>query len=364
MKIIHIETRIVEHEIRADHVIVSNLGRHVSSRYLVVIVHGDDRLKGYGEAATTPGWSGETAEGARHVIEDVFAPRLITGTFEHPAEALQVMDTCCWGNPFAKSAVDTALWDLWAKIREVSVSELIADREPVESIPTRSSVGCYPVEDTLRIATDFWEAGIRTLKFKIGVKGYDDVARLAAVRDKFGDEPVFTVDANGAYSNVKEAVAAVEELLPFNLALVEQPTPRDSIRMLAEVRERVDVPILADEAVFTPANLEEALYLDAFDILSVYPGKNGGFSHALNMANRAKEAGKVCAIGSNLETDLGQAAMATLASGLSVFPVEEIACDLPGAMYYPVSSVTPPLELERGRVKAPVGLGFGVAPVE
>ncbi len=132
--------------------------------------------------------------------------------------------------------------------------------------------------------------------------------------------------------------------------------------MLAEVRRRVPVPILADEAIFTPGQLEEALDLDAFDILSVYPGKNGGFTHSLAMARRAQAAGKLCAIGSNLETDLGQAAMICLASSLSAFPVERYACDLMGALFYEPSSVSPPIVYRDGRVRMPTGLGFGVVP--
>src|SRR5205085_3304505 len=108
----------------------------------------------------------------------------------------------------------------------------------------------------------------------------------------------------------------------------------------------------ADEAIFTPGHLEEALDLDAFDILSIYPGKNGGFSHSLAMARKAQAAGKVCAIGSNLETDLGQAAMACLASSLSAFPVERYACDLMGALLYEASYVTPPILCRDRRCQA------------
>ncbi len=122
------------------------------------------------------------------------------------------------------------------------------------------------------------------------------------------------------------------------------------------------MPILADESIFTPGDLEEALDLDAFDILSIYPGKNGGFSHSLAMARRAQRAGKACAIGSNLETDLGQAAMIGLASSLSAFPVESYACDLMGALFYESSSVDPPILYRDGRVRAPDGPGFGAVP--
>jgi muconate cycloisomerase len=124
----------------------------------------------------------------------------------------------------------------------------------------------------------------------------------------------------------------------------------------------VPVAILADEAIFTPGHLDEALDLDAFDILSIYPGKNGGFTRSLAMARKAHAAGKACAIGSNLETDLGQAAMTCLASSLSAFPVDRLACDLMCALFYEQSAATPPIFYRDGRVKAPTGPGFGVVP--
>jgi muconate cycloisomerase len=357
-----IEARIVDHPVRQDGAIVSSLGRHEASHYVSVAVTGDDGTRGFGEAATAPVWSGETAETAKWMIDHHLGPMLVGRTFAGPAEALEVMDRRLHGNPFAKAAIDLALWDMQGRAQGVSVARLIADREPIEWIPTRVSIGCYPPDETVRLAVEFWERGVRTLKFKTGVTGIDDVARLKAVRDRLGREPVFTIDANGGYATADEAVAAIEALLPFGLALAEQPTPRDRIGLLAEVRRRVPVPILADESIFTPGELEEALDLDAFDILSIYPGKNGGFSHSLAMARRAQRAGKACAIGSNLETDLGQAAMIGLASSLTAFPVEHYACDLMAALFYESSSVDPPILYRDGRVRAPSGPGFGVVP--
>lgn len=362
LRVRQVEARIVDHPVRSEGAIISFLGRHEASHYLNVTVADDDGRQGFGEAATAPVWSGETAETAKWMLDNFIGPRLIGTRFDHPAEALALLDRDLHGNSFAKAAVDIALWDLWARSQQISVARLIADREPLDAIPTRASIGVYPPEETVRLALEFWQAGVRTLKFKTGKAGIDDVARLRAVRDRLGPEPVFTIDANGAYATAEQAVRAVEALLPFDLLLVEQPTPRDRIGMLAEVRRRVPVPILADEAVFTPGHLEEALDRDAFDVLSIYPGKNGGFTHSLAMARRVREAGKSCAIGSNLETDLGQAAMACLAASLSVFPVERYACDLMAALFYKRSSVTPPLTFRDGRVEVPKGNGFGVQP--
>lgn len=357
-----IEARIVDHPVRQDGAILSSLGRHEASRYVTVAITGDDGVRGFGEAATAPVWSGEMAETTKWILDYYLGPMLTGRTFGEPAEALDLMDRGLHGNPFAKAAVDIALWDLWGRSRGVSVASLVADREPVAWIPTRVSIGCYPPEETVRLAVEFWDRGIRTLKFKTGVPGIDDVARLRAVRERLGPDPVFTVDANGAHATADEAVRAIEALLPFGLALAEQPTPRDRIGLLAQVRRRVPVPILADEAIFTPGHLDEALDLDAFDILSIYPGKNGGFSHSLAMARKAQAAGKPCAIGSNLETDLGQAAMTCLAASLSAFPVDRLACDLMGVLFYESSSVTPPIVYRDGCVKAPTGPGFGVEP--
>ena len=364
IRIRRIDTRVVEHRLRPERIIRSHAGLHDRSRFLIVTVHGEAGLRGYAEAATTALWSGETAETAGTIIQSLFAPKLIGASFDHPREALALMDAQACANPFAKSAVDTAIWDLWARAQNVRSTKLFADRDVVESIPTRASVGAYNVAETVRLAEEFWNAGIRTLKFKIGIKGIDDGARLRAVRDRLGDAPIFTVDGNGAYATMDEALQELEKMLPYRLALIEQPVPRERIALMAAIRRQIRVPMLADESVFTPEDLTEALDCDAFDILSIYPGKNGGFTRSLDMAQTAQRAGKTCSIGSNLETDLGQAAMACLAAGLSAFPTETLACDLGAAIFYEGSSVRPPLQYANGRVTVPTGIGFGVEPLE
>jgi L-alanine-DL-glutamate epimerase-like enolase superfamily enzyme len=359
-----VQTRIVNHPLRPDRVVVSAAGRHDQSAFLQLALTDQDGTIGYAEAATTPLWSGETAEVAQNIIERLLGIRLLGATLDHPSEAQALVDSLTVCNSFAKSAIDTAVWDLWAKKQGRRVTDLIADRMPAVSIPTRASVGCYDVPTTLFIAKAFWDAGVRTLKFKIGVPGFSDVERLQAVREALGDAPLFTVDANGAYATEDQAVRAIEELLPFKLALVEQPTHRDRIAQLAKVRRRVaPMPILADECVFTPTDLDEALELDAFDLLSIYPGKNGGFTNSLAMVKKAHAAGKRCTIGCNLETDLGQAPMTALAAGLEAFPIEQFACDLPAILFYESSSVKEPLVFRNGRIELPTGAGFGVEPL-
>src|SRR5262249_60064887 len=112
-----------------------------ASRYVTVTVTGSDGVRGFGEAATAPVWSGETAETAKWMLDHYLGRQLTGCTFDVPAEALGLMDRRLHGNPFTKAAVDTALSDLWARSRGVSVTELLADRDPVAWIPTRVSIG-------------------------------------------------------------------------------------------------------------------------------------------------------------------------------------------------------------------------------
>jgi muconate cycloisomerase len=363
IRISRVQTRIINHRLRPDRVVVSAAGRHDESAFVEVTLTDADGTVGYAEAATTPLWNGETAQVAQLIIDNLLAPKIIGATIDHPSEAQAIVDSMTVSNSFARSTIDTAVWDLWAKKQGKRVVDLIADRTPAVSIPTRASVGCYDVPTTLNIARAFWDAGVRTLKFKIGVPGFNDADRLRAVRDALGSTPVFTVDANGAYSTEDDAVRAIEALLPFNLALVEQPTHRDRLTLLAKVRRRVaPMVILADECVFTPSNLDEALELDAFDLLSIYPGKNGGFTHSLAMVKKAYKAGKRCTIGCNLETDIGQSPMTALAAGLAAFPIEQYACDLPAILFYESSSAKKPLVFRNGRIELSTDAGFGVEP--
>src|ERR1043166_941421 len=146
LKIKRLVADITVHPLRADRVVVSAAGTHDRSEFLTVTLENGDGLQGFGEAATTLLWSGETAQGAKWLIDSVFAPRLVGASYDHPRDALAVMDRLAVGNPFAKSAVDTALWDFWAKQQGVPASKLFGDRAPVPAIPTRVSLGAYPLE--------------------------------------------------------------------------------------------------------------------------------------------------------------------------------------------------------------------------
>src|ERR1051325_9681321 len=107
IRILKLDCRIVDHALRPARIIVSHAGRHDSSRFLQITLHGPQGVRGYGEGAITALWSGETADSARMLIEQLLAPAILNKSFEHPREALALIDACLYANSFAKSALDT-----------------------------------------------------------------------------------------------------------------------------------------------------------------------------------------------------------------------------------------------------------------
>ena len=79
LSIRNIEARVIDHPVRLDGAILSSLGRHEASHYVTVAITGEDGTRGFGEAATAPVWSGETAETAKWMIDHHLGP-ILTGS--------------------------------------------------------------------------------------------------------------------------------------------------------------------------------------------------------------------------------------------------------------------------------------------
>jgi o-succinylbenzoate synthase len=165
----------------------------------------------------------------------------------------------------------------------------------------------------------------RTVKVKVAEPGQtlaDDVARVAAVRERLGPEGRIRVDANGAW-NVDEAEHAVHALAPYDLEYVEQPCA--SVAELAELRRRVKymgIPIAADESVRKAADPLAVARSGAADLLVIKVQPLGGVHAALAIAQAA---GLPVVVSSALDTAVGIGMGLQLAASL---PGLEFDCGL------------------------------------
>jgi muconate cycloisomerase len=210
-----------------------------------------------------------------------------------------------------------------------------------------------------QIAAQYVQLGFDVIKVKVGFDLVGDVCRVRAVREAIGPDVKLTVDANMGW-DVPTAIAALRQLEDAQLLFAEQPVRHDDPRWMAEVRRSVGVPIMADESVFTLSDALRVLREGAADILSVYPGKNGGLLNTLKIVGVAEAAGALCSIGSNLELGVGSAAMIHAAAAMGGIASERYPGDIIGPLYHEDDVLRQPLDIRPGVVRVPEGPGLGV----
>src|SRR5262249_32795714 len=148
-----------------------------------------------------------------------------------------------------------------------------------DRIPIKLMIGAFDPAQAVRLAETFLGWGARCLKVKVGIDLERDLARLRAVRETAGAEIPITVDANGGW-DLAPARRALPQIEPFNIRVAEQPIPPGDHRALAHLRNSTTIPLMADESVWTATDAWALAQAGAVDVISVYPGKNGGILSA------------------------------------------------------------------------------------
>ena len=273
---------------------------------VLVEVETDDGLVGIGESVAAFPAEGTVAalQGVAPLFvgEPVFdIERLITG-----ARHLGSFNHTPWHANFVLSGLEMALWDILGKAAGWPVHRLLggAVRDEVDYF---GFVQGDTTDELAEDARDLAAAGYGVIYLKIG-RGEDaDLRTTAAVREAIGGRRL-RLDANCAWS-VPEAIHMIGRLAQFEPEWIEQPTPMQSIAALRQVKESVSVPIAADQAVFTPADVYEICRQRAADVVVLSPHEAGGLLAFGKAAAIAEAAGvPVCLHGQGVSgiTDAAQ----------------------------------------------------------
>lgn len=327
---------------------ISALGRHEESCFVLVKLVTDNGLEGAGEASATVRWSGETVWGIVALIERVLAPALV-GFELDPADPLASitaldakLDAIAIHNWFTKSAIEMAAWDVLGKATDKPVYDLLGGACRSLDIRSRYSMGAYDVDRARARAAELVAAGFDTVKVKVGGPAERDIERVRTVREVIGPERSLVIDANCGWS-ADTAIHCVRELADCNLLLVEQPTPDGDYAAMARVRRETGATVMADDMCFNLVHAKELIRNHACDVISVYPGKNGGIRKSREIAEFAVRHGVACSVGSNLEWDVATAAMGHLIVATPNLQVEKYPGDIHGPAYYETRIVKDPL---------------------
>ncbi len=351
MRIANIETYPVSVPLKPAYRMISALGRHDESQFVLVRLFTDDGLEGAGEASITVRWSGETVWGVVALIDRVLAPLLVGLELNHESPLASIeeldrrMDAVVKHNWFAKAAIEMAAWDVLGKAAQKPVYELLGGPCRPRAIPSRFSLGAYDPDRARQRARELVAQGFTTVKVKVGGQPAGDIARVRAVREAIGFDRKLVIDANCGW-DADTTLDCLRELADCRIDLVEQPTPDGDYEQMARVRREGGVSVMADDMCFNLVHARELIRNQACDVISVYPGKNGGIRKSRAIVEIAQQHGVGCTIGSNLEFDVATAAMGHLIVATPNLIVEEWPGDIHGPAYYEVRVVQTPLAID------------------
>jgi len=356
--IVAIETTVVKRDFKAALAVRGAKSVHDISQFLFVRVTLENGVEGFGEVSGTLNWSGEDASTAEPIIRELIAPLLIGMSLDDFSKLLSRIENVTVGNSFTKAGVEMALWDALGKCKGLPVYSLLGGKKRDE-VQVKISIS----GDGQQIADGYEEArnsGFRKFKVKVGHGRTRDLPRFSFLRDLAGDDSYIGADANCGWSR-NEAEYCIEELKKMEVAFIEQPLDRQDYVGSHELRS-FELPIVADESVFTESELDCVIREAAASDVSIYIGKSGGINNAFQMANKANKNGLGVIIGSNAELGIGTAAQLHVAAACS--RLSDIPSDIIGHHFYTKDVLEVPNDIDGlvAKVNNQAGLGVRLLP--
>lgn len=186
----------------------------------------------------------------------------------------------------AIAAVDTALWDLKAKLLDLPLSALLGQAR--SAIPVYGSGGftSYSIRQLQQQLAGWAETGITKVKMKVGSDPDMDFDRAQAARAAIGDTVDLFVDANGAYRR-KQALAFALRFHACSVTWFEEPVSSDDLDGLRLLRDRAPpgMAISAGEYGYDAPYFRRMLEAQAVDILQADATRCGGITGFLGVAS-------------------------------------------------------------------------------
>jgi L-alanine-DL-glutamate epimerase-like enolase superfamily enzyme len=305
----------------------------------VVVRLSDGELSGIGEAAPSR-FYGETPETVVDYIERV---RPAVESCAHEVELMaELTSRGGGGDPAARAALEIAAHDMMGKRLGVPLFRHFG-LDPGATPLTTVSIGLDTPEVMLEKALEV--RGFPILKIKLDQE--TDPAIVGVIKDATG--ATVTIDANCGWTR-DEAVEKLTFLKGIGIEFAEQPVDAEDIEGLSYVRDRVGVPIFADESCPTSADVPRVE--GAVDGIVIKLMKCGGLIDAIRMAEKARESGLKTMIGCMIESSVG------ITAGAHISPLVDYA-DLDSAFLLSRDPFVG-MRIDRGRMILPEGPGLGV----
>lgn len=312
-----------------------------SYRDVLYVRYTRDGITGIGEGAPIVRYH-EDAIGAKKAV-DGLAEFLSTANPLHfaklDAEILKRLEHE-WA---AKSAINIAILDWVGQKLGVPVHRLLG-LDPADTPMTTFSIGIDTPEVTRQKVREAEQYPI--LKVKVGLD--TDEATIEAVRSV--TKKPLRVDANEGWKDREVALRKIQWLQTQGVEFIEQPLPAAMFEDIRWLRERVEMPIIADEACLRPADIPKLA--EAYDGVNIKLDKAGGILQAYRMIQIAKALGMKTMLGCMISSSVTVTAAAQLSP---LVDYADLDCHLL-ISNDPCHGVT----VKDGKLVLPIGPGLGL----
>ena len=277
----------------AETFVISRSSEDEADVVQVAISH--DGVTGHGEAAPIERYE-ESADSALAWLDQVELG-------DDPFALDEIAERLPPGEQAARSAVDAALYDLQGKLTGRAVYQLLGVRRA--GPPTSWTIWLGDPDDMARRAERIAGRGFKRLKLKLGGRDGLDAERVRAVRS-VTDLPL-QCDVNEAWTLDE----ALEYLPEMDLQYCEQPLVAGDPDG-PELKRRSPVQIYVDEDCHDLGDVADCA--ERAHGINIKLAKSGGIREAVRMVAAARALGLGVMLGCMIESGLGIAAGAHIAS--------------------------------------------------
>lgn len=267
----------------------------------------------------------------------------------------------------ALAGVDTAIWDLYGKIKATPVCELLGGKTnpfPVYGSSMRRDIS--PEDEAARLVKLRDSLGFTAFKVRLGVPtGHDRDAApgrteklIAAVRKALGDGTRLMADGNSCFTPPR-AIEVGRRMEENRYYWFEEPCPYWELEWTAEVAAALKaLHVAGGEQDNDLAQWRRMIRINAVGILQPDLCYIGGLTRAWRVAKMGQKAGKLVVPHSSHLSLVTLFSLHFMAAIPNAGPCVEFTIE--GDVNQGESIYSPALAVKDGKVKIPDGPGWGV----
>jgi len=349
MKITDVTIRHLQMKLKSP--FTTSFGTFTNKDFLLLEAKDEKVTIGWGESVAfeAPWYNEETLQTNWHMLEDFLIPLILNKEITHPDEVNEMFAPIRKNN-MAKSAIEGAIWDIYAQQTNQSLAEALGGKK--EKIEVGISIGIQDSIDTLvELVDGYVKDGFKRIKVKI--KPGWDVEVISTLRETFPDVAIMA-DANSAYT--LEDIGLLKQLDTFDLMMIEQPLASDDIIDHATLQKEIKTPICLDESIHSLEDTRKAVELGSTKIINIKIGRVGGLTEAKKIHDYCAKKDIPVWCGGMLESGIGRShnvALTTLSN--FVLPGDTAGSN----RYWEKDIIKPEVVSTDGYITVPTSAGIG-----